>query len=121
MPRAIKAYVRAVDAVNRVVGHVAMYLVFAMIGILFYSTISKNFFNPSLWTFEMAQFTMAAYYRLGGGYSLQTHSHVRMDLLYSRWSPKTKAMVDGFTILFLLFYVGLLLFGGSSSTRRTDR
>ena len=117
MPRAIKAYVRAVDAVNRVVGHVAMYLVFAMIGILFYSTISKNFFNPSLWTFEMAQFTMAAYYLLGGGYSLQTHSHVRMDLLYSRWSPKTKAMVDGFTILFLLFYVGLLLFGGISSTR----
>ncbi len=117
MPKAIQAYVRYVDAMNRVVGHFAMYLVFAMIGILFYSTISKNFLTPSLWTFEMAQFTMAAYYLLGGGYSIQTDSHVRMDLLYGRWSPKTKAIVDLFTVLFLLFYMVLLLFGGISSTR----
>ncbi len=117
MPKAIKAYVRTVDAINRVVGHFAMYLVFAMIGILFYSTLSKNFLEPSLWTLEMAQFSMAAYYLLGGGYSMQTDSHVRMDLLYGRWSRRTKAIIDLFTVLFLLFYICLLLFGGISSTR----
>ena len=117
MPKAIKSYVRTVDAINRVVGHFAMYLVFAMIGILFYSTLSKNFLEPSLWTLEMAQFSMAAYYLLGGGYSMQTDSHVRMDLLYGRWSRRTKAIIDLFTVLFLLFYICLLLFGGISSTR----
>ena len=90
MPKPIRAYVRTVDAISKVVGHFAMYLVFAMIGILFYSTISKSFFDPSLWTLEMAQFVMVAYYLLGGGYSLQYDSHVRMDLLYERWSLRTE-------------------------------
>ena len=107
---------RFVDAVNRYVGYLAMYMIFAMIGILFYSTISKNFFDPSLWTLEMAQFTMVAYYLLGGGYSMQTDSHVRMDLLYDRWSDRTKAGVDAFTVLLLFFYLIMLLYGGISST-----
>ena len=117
MPKAIRLFVRYVDAVNRVFGLIAMYLVYGMIAILFYSTISKNFFEPSLWTLEMAQFAMVTYYLLGGGYSMQTGDHVRMDLLYSRWSDRTKAIVDAVTILFLIFYLCLLLFGGISSTR----
>ena len=117
MPKAVKIYVRYVDALNRYVGLFAMYLIFAMIGILFYSTISKSFFDPSLWTLEMAQFTMVAYYLLGGGHSMQTNSHVRMDLLYDRWSDKTKAVVDAVTILFMFFYLCLLLYGGISSTQ----
>jgi TRAP-type mannitol/chloroaromatic compound transport system permease small subunit len=116
MSDAIKAYVRFIDRVNRYVGLFAMYLIVAMIGILFYSSITKAFFLPSLWTLEMAQFTMVAYYLLGGGYSLKTGAHVRMDLLYSRWSPRTKAAVDSFTILFLIFFLVMLLVGGISST-----
>jgi TRAP-type mannitol/chloroaromatic compound transport system permease small subunit len=116
MPSVIVSYVRFVDSLNRVIGRLAMLLVFVMIGILLYSSITKAFFLPSLWTLEMAQFTMVAYYLLGGGYSMQLDSHVRMDLLYGRWSPKTRAVVDVFTILFLLFYLVLLLYGGVSST-----
>jgi TRAP-type mannitol/chloroaromatic compound transport system permease small subunit len=116
MPKAVKAYVRYVEAVNRVVGHFAMYLVFAMMAILLYSSISKSFFHPALWTLEMAQFTLAAYYLLGGGYSIQLDSHVRMDLFYSRWSCRTKATVDAVTILCLIFYLVLLFYGGWSST-----
>ena len=93
-----------------------MYLVFGMIGILFYSAMSKTFFDPSLWTLEVAQFTMVAYYLLGGGYSMQIDSHVRMDLLYGRWSDRTKAVVDVVTILFLILYLGFLLYGALSST-----
>ena len=40
-----------------------------------------------------------------------------MDLLYGRWSDKTKAAVDAVTILFLIFYLVLLLYGGFSSTQ----
>ena len=116
MPGFIKAYVKYVDAVNHKIGLFAMYLIFAMLGILFYSTIAKNFFTPSLWTLEMAQFVMVAYYLLGGGYSMQVHSHVRVDLIYDRWTDRTKAAADAVTVIFLLFYLALLLFGGISST-----
>jgi len=117
MPKAIKTYVRYVDALNRVVGRAAMYLIFVMIGILLLSSVSRTFFSVSyIWIVEIAQFVMTAYYLLGGGYSMQLESHVRMDLFYSRWSPKTRAMVDAVTVLFLIFYLGVLLFGGISST-----
>jgi TRAP-type mannitol/chloroaromatic compound transport system permease small subunit len=117
MNRVVGLFAMYLVFMNRVVGLFAMYLVFAMMGVLFYSTISKTFFDPSLWTLEMAQFSMVAYYLLGGGYSMQIDSHVRMDLLYSRWSDRTKATVDAITILFMIFYLVLLLYGGLSSTQ----
>ena len=117
MPNAIRAYVRGVDAVSRRVGRFAMYLIFAMAAVLLWSSVSKTFFLPSLWTLEMAQFVMVAYYLLGGAYSMQLGNHVRMDLVYGTWSPRTRAWVDSFTIVFLLAYLVLLLYGGFSSTQ----
>jgi len=117
MPKPIKTYVRCVEAVNRVVGRIVMYMIFAMIGVLLFSSGSRAFFNTShIWIVETAQFMLAAYYLLGGGYSMQLDSHVRMDLLYSRWSPRTRALVDALTIGFLIFYLVFLLVGGISST-----
>ena len=72
---------------------------------------------PHIWVVEMAQFTMAAYYILGGGYSMQLGSHVRMDLLYGRWSERTKAIADVITACGLIFYLVFLLYGGISSAQ----
>ena len=97
MPKAVKLYVRYVEAVTYRVGRFAMYLIFAMLGVLLYSSIMKTFFLPVLWTLETAQFLMVAYYMLGGNYSMQMDDHVRMDLLYSRGSPKKKGFADSLT------------------------
>jgi TRAP-type mannitol/chloroaromatic compound transport system permease small subunit len=117
MPRWIKLYVRYVDAVNRVVGRWVMWLVLVMMGILLYASIARGVFGIShIWIVETSQMILAAYYLLGGGYSVQLDSHVRMDLLYSRWSPRTQARVDTVTSLLVIFYLIMLLFGGISST-----
>lgn len=116
MPPLIRRYVVYVEALNRLTGRAAMYLIFVMMGILLYSSFSKTLLLPAQWTLEMAQFTLVAYYLLGGAYSMQLGDHVRMDLLYGRWSDRTKTWVDAFTILFLIFYLILLLYGGYSST-----
>ena len=108
-------FVTLVEALNYRVGRVAMYLIFLMIGILLWSSVSKTFFLPSLWTLEMAQFALVAYYILGGPYSLQMGSNVRMDLLYERWSPRTKAAVDAVTVLFLIGFLAVFLYGGIDS------
>lgn len=117
MPPIARAYVRRIDRINRAVGRVAMWGIVAMIGVLFWSAISKTVFLPSLWTLETAQFLMVAYFLLGGPYSMQTGDHVRMDLLYSRWSPRTRAIIDSATCLALIFYLTFLLLGGLSSTQ----
>lgn len=116
MPGVIKTYVRVVERVNRRVGRFAMYLLFAMMAILLWSSISKVFFLPALWTLEMAQFTMVAFYILGGPYSIQLGSNVRMDLFYSAWTDRGRAWTDAFTVMFLIFYLVILLWGALSST-----
>ena len=103
---ALKRYVQIIDAVNYRVGRVMMYGIFVMVGILLWSSVSKTFFLPSMWTLEVAQFAMVAYYILGGPYSIQLGSNVRMDLFYGNWSPHKKAWFDVFTILFLMFFLG---------------
>ena len=116
MPKAVEIFVRSVDATNTLVGKFSMYLVFVMIGILLYEPIARNLFGiSSIWAVEMAQFTMAAYYLLGGGYSMILKGHVRMDLLYGRWSEKKKGKIDAITSLFLIFYLVFLLVGAYSS------
>ncbi len=112
----IKAYIRWVDAINYRLGRIMMYGIFVMMAILLWSSVSKTFFLPSLWTLEMAQFAMVAYYILGGPYAMQMGSNVRMDLFYGGWSVRTKAAVDCFTVFFLLFYLFMLLRGGIDST-----
>jgi len=109
-------YVTIVDAINIWLGRIVMYGIFVLIGILLWSSISKAFFMPSLWTLEMAQFALVTYYILGGPYCLQRGSDVRMDLLYSTWTDRQRAWVDAFTVLFLIFFLGVLLYGAVDST-----
>jgi TRAP-type mannitol/chloroaromatic compound transport system permease small subunit len=109
-------YVTVVDAVSTWVGRIVMYGIFVLVAILLWSPISKVFFVPSLWTLEMAQFAMVTYYILGGPYCLQRGSDVRMDLLYSTWTDRQRAWVDAFTVFFLIFFLGVLLYGAVDST-----
>ena len=110
-------YVRWVDSLNRKVGWFATVILFGLLfSILTYAIVTDVILrSPANWTMEMGQFTMAAYYILGGGFSLQNEAHVRVDLLYGRWSPLARARVDVFTSLLLLFYLGILLVGGFQS------
>ena len=117
MPKIIINYVKVVDYLSTKVGRLAMYLIFVMIGVLLLDAVTRNIINiPLSWCIEMAQFTITAYYIAGGPYSMQLDSHVRMDLLYSRFSPRGQARLDCFTALFLVTYLVVLLIGSISST-----
>jgi TRAP-type mannitol/chloroaromatic compound transport system permease small subunit len=117
MPGPIVAFVRAVDAVNYRVGRIAMYLIFVIGGILLASTVSRLVLGvPINWALEMSQFLLSAYYLLGGAYTLQLGAHVRMDLFYDRLSARKRAITDAVTILFVIFYLIVLFWGGVSST-----
>ena len=110
-------YVRVVEALGYGIGRFAMLLLFALMAVLLYGVIGRAGSAPPIWTDEMSQFLLLGYFLLGGAYALQLGSAVRMDLLYTRWSDRTRAAVDAVTILTLLFYLGVLLWGGVESTQ----
>lgn len=134
MPRYVHRLVWIIETINYYIGRFAMYLIFVLMAILVWSIISKAFFQQAdwiwkldyngfssqmlraVWTIEMAQFVMIAFYFLGGPYSLQLGANVRMDLFYGEWSPRTKALVDAITVFALIAYLIVMLYGGLSST-----
>ncbi len=116
MGKAIRTYVRIVDRLSDYVGIVAMYLIFLMIAVLLLDALTRNVVEiPIHWAIEAAQFTLTAYYFMGGAMTLKNNSHARMDLFYESLSEKGKARMDLLTIGCLIFYLCVLLFGSISS------
>jgi TRAP-type C4-dicarboxylate transport system permease small subunit len=113
---ASQRFTHAVDTVNNAVGHVAMYLLVVMMGILLWSVFTNTLNKPAIWVMEMAQFTMAAYYLVGAAFSMQQGAHVRMDFLYERWGKRKRSLTDSITSVCLLFYLALLVWGGWESS-----
>lgn len=116
MPQVAIGFVRLVERLNHGVGRFAMYLLFVLMAVLVWSSVSKATGQPALWTLEVAQFVMVAYYVLGGPYAWQQNAHVRMDLFYAKQSPRRQAWWDAFTVLAVLLYLAVLVWGAVDST-----
>lgn len=116
MPQVIKGYVRLIDRISDYVGYLAASLIFVMGATLILDAVTRNVLNiPIHWAIEFTQFTLAAYYFMGGPITLKDNEHVRMDLWYANLSDRGKAKLDLFTIGCMIFYLGVMLVGSISS------
>ncbi|MCS0505000.1 TRAP transporter small permease subunit [Ancylobacter mangrovi] len=116
MWRWIAFYVRLTDRISDYVGYLAASLIFFMGATLLFDAVTRNLIRmPVHWAVELTQFTLAAYYFMGGPITLKNDEHVRMDLWYGNLSVRGKAKVDIFTVWCLIFYLGVLLAGSISS------
>lgn len=116
MPQLIRSYVRIVDRMSDYVGYLAASLIFLMGGTLLLDAVTRNVLNmPVHWAIELTQFTLAAYYFMGGPITLKNNEHVRMDLWYANMSERGKAKLDLVTVWCLIFYLGVMLVGSISS------
>ncbi|WP_128515719.1 TRAP transporter small permease subunit [Tabrizicola thermarum] len=112
----IRAYVRVVDKVSDYVGYLAAALIFVMGATLLLDAVTRNVLNiPVHWAIEFTQFTLAAYYFMGGPITMKNNEHVRMDLWYANLSDRGKAKLDLVTVWCMIFYLGVMLVGSISS------
>lgn len=112
----IGGYVRIIDSMSDMVGYLAAALIFVMGGVLMFDAFTRNVIQiPVHWAIEFTQFTLAAYYFMGGAMTLKNNDHVRMDLLYGSLSPRGQTKMDLATVGCLIFYLGVLLAGSISS------
>ena len=113
MPRALRDFVRYVDAMSNWLGGILSYGLLFLIAIMLIETVSRYIFNaPTLWSIEMSQFTFGTYVALGGAYVLLRGMHVNMDILSSRWSPRTRAIVNIATFALVAVYLITFIKGG---------
>lgn len=113
--RIVSAIVRLINQTNRVVGGiVAMMIIVLTVLILLEVVLRYGFSAPTVWGTELTTLLFATYVLLGGGYALLKGDHVRMDVLYSRFSDRGKAVLDLITAPFALLYIGVLFVEGNS-------
>jgi len=111
----VNAILKVVDDINDWVGKVLSFGVLFMFVMVLIEVIRRYFFNsPTVWGNELTQLIFGVYVVLCGGYILRWGGHVNVDILYSRFSAKNKAIIDIITFaLFLLFCGMMLTYGGS--------
>jgi TRAP-type C4-dicarboxylate transport system permease small subunit len=75
--------------------------------------LSYVYYAPTLWANEGVVFLAAISYLMGGAYSLYYRAHVRVDMLYLKFSQRTRAILDVATFFFTFLYLGSLIWVGA--------
>ena len=97
-----------------VMGWIAGVLNLLMLVNVFYDAIMRYFFKTgSIAMQEMEWHLFAMVFLFGIAYALKEDGHVRVDVLYDRFSPRWKAIVNIGGTLLLLLPLSLLVIEGS--------
>ena len=99
-----------IDALNERVGRMVNWLVLAVALVSAGNAIFRYAFGlgSNAWL-ELQWYLFAAIFLLGAGYTLRHNGHVRVDVFYSRFSPRTQAWIDLFGAAFFLLPVMLMI------------
>ena len=95
--------VRAIERISELSGSVIAWVVFPLIIATCFEVFSRYILNaPTIWAFEAGYMAMGVHALIGAAYTLRHQAHIRIDVLYSHFSDRTKAIVDtlGYLILF---------------------
>ncbi len=98
---------RLINAIHRLMtwlGNIASLLLIALVLMMAFNVVARYSFSASsIGLEELSWHFYAAIFLLGIPYALKSGSHVRVDLFYERFSPRTQAIVDLIgTLVFLI-------------------
>jgi len=109
----IRRLLHFVDSVSEVTGKAFGYLILVLVVVVLYEVLMRYVFNISqMWSFETAQYLFGAFFVMGGAYLLFHEGHVKIDVLYSKLSPRGRAITDLVTSVFFFIFIGLLIWKG---------
>ena len=93
-----------VDKVSTVIGQAFSWLVLAMTLLISWEVFSRYFLdNPHSWAFDAMIMMYGTMFMMAGAYTLSKNGHVRGDVLYSFFEPRTQAGVD--LVLYILLFI----------------
>ncbi len=108
--RFLAGFIRFVDKMNDRMGKVVSFLVYPIMLVLVYEVVMRYAFNkPTIWAHETSCMLYGAHFVLGGAYALRHDAFVNVEVLYMRFSKRTKAIVDLITWTMFYVFVGALL------------
>ena len=94
---------RWIDALNRWVGNVVAWATALAVAVVFVDVVMRYAFRTSfVFTQELEWHLFAFIFLIGAGCTLLRDGHVRVDIFYQQFSPKTQAWVNLIGVLLFL-------------------
>jgi TRAP-type mannitol/chloroaromatic compound transport system permease small subunit len=107
-PGFLDRLVAVIDGLSGVTGWVAGGLIVPMTLAVAYEVTARYAFNaPTIWAYDTTYMLFGAQFMLAAAYTLRNGGHIRTDVFYEHWSPRTRAIVDGVSYVFF-FFPGML-------------
>lgn len=99
----INRVIYSVDQLSKTVGHAFAWCIVILTLGTCYEVFMRYFLNdPTSWAFDMSYIMYGAVFYMAGAYTLSRGGHVRADMFYRLWRPRTQAWVE--LVLYVLFF-----------------
>src|SRR5688572_12796457 len=97
-------FIFIIDALSTWVGKAFAWLILVLtLGISYEVFVRYVLRAPTSWAFDFSYINYGALFLMAGAYTLARNGHVRADVLYRLWKPRTQASMD--LALYILFFI----------------
>ena len=104
----INRFIYGVDQLSKTIGHAfAWCIVILTLGTSYEVFVRYALNNPTSWAFDFSYTMYGAMFFMAGAYTLSRGAHVRADMFYRLWQPRTQAAIE-LTLYILFFFPGIL-------------
>jgi TRAP-type mannitol/chloroaromatic compound transport system permease small subunit len=94
----------SVDKLSTFMGHLFSWLIVALTALISWEVYSRYVLNkPHAWALDVQIMLYGTLFMLAGAYTLAKNGHVRGDVLYGFFQPRTQATID--LVLYILFFI----------------
>ena len=99
----INRFIYGVDQLSKSIGHAfAWCIVILTLGTCYEVFVRYVLNEPTSWAFDMSYTLYGGMFFMAGAYTLSRGGHVRADMFYRLWRPRTQASVE--LVLYVLFF-----------------
>lgn len=103
----------AVEWINTRTGEFVAYWSVIAVFFYYYEVIARYVFNsPTNWVHESMFLMFGMQYMISGAYAYREDQHVRVDVIYAKFSPRGKAIADIISSIFFFIFTLTLLWTG---------
>ncbi len=110
--------IRLIERISGWSGEFVAYWSVIAVFVYYYEVIARYVFNsPTNWAHESMFLVFGMQYLLSGAYAYREDAHVRVDVIYEKFSIRTRAIIDIITSFFFFVFTATLLVTGYLFTR----
>jgi TRAP-type mannitol/chloroaromatic compound transport system permease small subunit len=104
------AIIHVIDSISEWSGRLTAWLIIPLVGGLSYEVFARYLFGaPTVWAYDTTYMLYGSHFMLGAAYTLLKMGHIRTDIFYNNFSPRTQGMIDA-TLYLLFFFPGIAYF-----------